>query len=113
MDREARTGAVADVKTVFKKHADKITVDTHLLRGLSEKADFMVRIHSREMAHNQNFLLDFLSTTFGKALHNTDTFNGITKSLNYVPSFIEELKEENFATAGQPLRSGGAYPQRC
>jgi len=93
MDREARAGAVAEVKTVFQKHADKITVDTYLLRGLSEKADFMIRIHSREMVHNQNFLLDFMSTTFGKTLSNTDTFNGMTKALNYVPSFPEDLKE--------------------
>lgn len=94
MDREAMAGAVAEVKTVFQKHADKITIDTYLLRGLSEKADFMIRIHSQEMVHNQNFLLDFMSTTFGKALYNTDTFNGIIKALNYVPSFPEELKSE-------------------
>ncbi|QPD04628.1 MAG: Chlorite dismutase [Candidatus Nitrospira kreftii] len=94
MDREARSGSVAEVKAVFQKHADKITVDTHLLRGLSEKSDFMIRIHSREMVYNQNFLLDFMSTTFGQTLHNTDTFNGITKALNYVPSFTEELKAE-------------------
>lgn len=94
MDREARAKAVTDVKTVIQKYADKITIDTHLLRGLSEKSDFMIRIHSREMIHNQNFLLDFMSTDFGKTLYNTDTFNGITKALNYVPSFPEELKAE-------------------
>ena len=46
------------------------------------------------MLDNQNFLLDFMGTTFGKGLKNTDTFNGITKALNYVPKFPEDLKAE-------------------
>ena len=94
LDKEARAGGVAEVKKVFQKHADKVTVDTHLLRGLSEKADFFVRVHSKEMLHNQNFLVDFMGTVFGKTLKTTDTFNGITKALNYVPSFPEDLKSE-------------------
>jgi len=67
MDKDARAGGVAEVKNVFQKHADKVTVDTHLLRGLSEKADFFLRVHSKEMLDNQNFLVDFMGTTFGKA----------------------------------------------
>lgn len=94
MDKEARAGGVAEVKKVFQKHADTLIVDTYLLRGLSEKADFFLRVHSKEMFHNQNFLVDFMGTTFGKALKNTDTFNGITKELNYVPKFPEDLKAE-------------------
>lgn len=94
MDRDARTKAVVDVKRLFQKHADAVIVDTYLLRGLSEKADFFIRIHSNEMIHNQNVLIDFMGTTMGKALTNTDTFNGITKALNYVPSFPDELKNE-------------------
>lgn len=94
MDRDARTKAVAEAKSVFQKYSEQMTIDTYLLRGLSEKADFFLRIHSKEMSHNQNVLIDFMGTTFGKALKNTDTFNGITKALNYVPSFPEELKTE-------------------
>ena len=93
-DKSARTSATAEVKSVFQKHGDKVTVDTYLLRGLSERADFFIRLHSREMAHNQNFLLDLMGTAFGKHLKNTDTFNGLTKKLNYVPKFPEELKTE-------------------
>ena len=44
------------------------------------------------MVHNQNFLLDLMGTTMGMDMKNTDTFNGITKTPNYVPSFPEELK---------------------
>ncbi len=94
MDHEARVKAASEMKKVFEKHADKLIVDTHLLRGLSERADVLVRIHSKEMVHNQNFLLDLMGTTMGMDMKNTDTFNGITKTLNYVPSFPEELKGE-------------------
>lgn len=94
IDREARTKAVAEAKSIVQKYSDQIIVDTYLLRGLSEKADFFMRIHAKEMIHNQNFLIDFMGTTMGKALKNTDTFNGITKALNYVPSFPEELKTD-------------------
>jgi chlorite dismutase len=94
MDHDVRTKAASEIKKVVEKHADKVTVDTHLLRGLSERADFLVRIHSKEMVHNQNFLLDFMATSMGKELKNTDTFNGITKGLNYVPGFPDDLKAE-------------------
>ncbi|MET0514786.1 MAG: chlorite dismutase family protein [Nitrospiraceae bacterium] len=94
MAHEARAKAVSEVKSVFEKYADKLTADTHLLRGLSERADVLVRIHSKDMINNQNFLVDLMSTALGKHLSNTDTFNGITKALNYVPSFPDDLKTE-------------------
>lgn len=93
-DQQAKAAAVEEVKRVFQTHADKISVDAHLVRGLSEKADFFLRVHSKELIENQNFLVDFMGTSFGKALKNTDTFNGITKALNYVPKFPEDLKTE-------------------
>ena len=93
LDKNARSSAAAEVKNVFQKHADKVATDTYLLRGLSEKADFFVRVHSTEILDNQNFLVDLMGTSLGKYLHNTNTFNGITKKLNYAPGFPEELKE--------------------
>ncbi|MEO7860155.1 MAG: chlorite dismutase family protein [Nitrospirales bacterium] len=92
MEKEARASSVADVKKVFEKHAEKVAVDTYLLRGLSERADFFLRVYSKEMLDNQNFLVDFMGTTFGKGLKNTDTFNGLTKALNYVPKVPGDLK---------------------
>ncbi len=68
MDKEAKAGSVADVKKVFQKHADKVAVDTYLLQGLSERADFFLRVHSKEMLDNQSFLVDLMGTTFGKGL---------------------------------------------
>lgn len=93
MDKAARTAAAAEVKAVFQKHGDNVITDTYLLRGLVEKADFFVRVHSTEMLHNQNFLVDLMGTALGKHLVNMHTFNGITKKVNYVPGFPDELKE--------------------
>jgi chlorite dismutase len=93
-DKAARSSATSELKSVFQKHADKVIADTYLLRGLSEKADVLLRLHAREMVHNQNFLVDVMGTALGKHLKNTDTFNGLTKKLNYVPSFPEDLKAE-------------------
>lgn len=92
LDKEVRVQAVAEIKAVFQKHAESVVTDIFLVRGLSEKADFFVRLHSTEMMNNQNFLIDLMSTALGKHLMNTDTFNGITKKANYVPTFPDDLK---------------------
>ena len=92
LDKGARGAAAAEVKAVFQKHGETVTTDTYLLRGLSEKADFFVRVHSTEMLNNQNFLVDLMGTILGRYLQNTNTFNGITKKLNYVPGFPEDLQ---------------------
>ncbi len=92
LEKAARTSAVSEVKAVFQKHADHVITDTYLLRGLSERADFFVRVHATEMLNNQNFLVDLMGTSLGKHLHNTHTFNGLTKPLNYVPGFPEDVK---------------------
>src|SRR5947208_290864 len=92
LDKAARSSAAAEVNAVFQKHAENVATDTYLLRGLSEKADFFVRVHSTEMLHNQNFLVDLMGTRLGKYLVNTYTFNGITKKANYVPSLPDDLK---------------------
>ncbi len=102
LDKAARGAAAAEVKAVFQKHGDNVTTDTYLLRGLSEKADFFVRVHSTEMINNQNILVDLMGTTLGKYLHNTQTFNGITKPLNYMPGFPEDLQKTVKTTAPDP-----------
>jgi chlorite dismutase len=92
LDKKVRGKSVAEVKGVFQKHVDNVTTDTYLLRGLMEKADFFVRVHSTEVLKNQNFLVDLMGTALGKHLVNTHTFNGITKAANYVPGFPDDLK---------------------
>lgn len=92
LDKAAKVSAASEFKAVFQKHSDQVITDTFMLRGLVEKADFFVRIHSPEILSNQNFLLDLMGTTLGKHLVNTYTFNGLTKPANYVPSLPEEMK---------------------
>lgn len=92
LDKAAREAGAAPVKAVFQKHADKLAADTYLLRGLSDGADFMIRLHAAEIGHNQELLLDLLATPFGRYLKNTAVLNGITKPANYVPRFSDELK---------------------
>src|SRR5947209_14358003 len=102
LDKATRSSAAAEVNAVLQKHAENVATDTYLLRGLSEKADFFLRVHSTEMLHNQNFLVDLMGTTLGKYLQNTQTFNGITKPLNYVPGFPEDLQKVVKTTAPDP-----------
>lgn len=92
LDKAAKVAAVSEVKAIFQKHSDALIADTYLLRGLVEKADVLVRIHSLEILTNQNFLIDFMGTALGQHLKNTYTFNGLTKALNYVPGMSEDLK---------------------
>ncbi|MGH7230891.1 MAG: chlorite dismutase family protein [Nitrospiraceae bacterium] len=92
IDKAARSTAASTVKEVFQKHAGKVAIDTYLTRGLSDRADFFLRLHSREMIDNQNVLLDLMATPMGRHLTNTTTLNGITQKVNYVPGFPEELK---------------------
>lgn len=94
IEHHARAAASADVKKILERYADRLTADVYLMRGLSERADILIRIHSKEMILNQNFLLDVMATNFGKHFLNIDTFNGITKALNYVPNFPGDLKAD-------------------
>jgi len=95
LDEMTKARAVEELKKVFKKHEDKVAVDTYLTRGLTEGADLFLRIHSYHLINNQNFLLDLRSTTMGKHLIQTDVFVGITKKLNYAdkdPGLLMRLK---------------------
>lgn len=92
LDKGTRDTAIAAVKEVVRKHGEHIAIDTYLVRGLSEHADVLFRIHSTDMIHNQTFLVDLMGTTFGMHLVNTSTFNGMTKKANYVPNFPDETK---------------------
>jgi len=92
LDKNAQAAAAVAVKDVVQKHNDTIAIDAYLMRGLSEHADLLFRLHANEMIQNQNFLVDLMATSFGKHLMNVSTFNGLTKKLNYVPAFSDEIK---------------------
>jgi chlorite dismutase len=92
LDKGTRDTAAAAVRDMVRKHGEHMVIDTYLLRGLSEHADVLVRMHASDMFQNQTFLVDLMGTTFGAHLINTSTFNGMTKKANYVPSFPDDTK---------------------
>lgn len=92
LDKAVRASTSESVKAVFAKHSDRVITDTYLVRGISEKADFMVRLHATDLIHNQNFLLDLMSSPLGKYLRNLQTYKGITKKPTYAALFPEDLK---------------------
>lgn len=101
LDSMTKQKAAQEVKDVFTAHQNRVAVDTYLTRGLSEKTDFFLRLHSYELINNQNFITDLMATTMGKYLTNIDTFVGITKALNYAtkPEMAEQLP---ILKAGKP-----------
>ncbi len=79
-----RKGAAAQVLAVVEKHKAKIIVDAYLTRGFEAKSDYLLRIHSYDMAATQAFLVDFRATRFGMNSDVTENLVGITKGLNYI-----------------------------
>lgn len=92
LDREARAKVGEEIKGVLSKHGEQVVADLYLLRGLSDRADVMLRLHSTELARHQQLVLDFMATSLGRYLKNVYTFHGITKPANYVPGFSDDLK---------------------
>src|SRR5437667_9169028 len=74
LDKSARGAAAAEVNAVFQKHAENVATDTYLLRGLSDRAEFFVRVHSAESLHNENSLVDQMVTKLGRYLQKPHTF---------------------------------------
>jgi chlorite dismutase len=92
LDRETRAKVGEEIKMTLSKHGEQVIVDLYLLRGLSDRADLMLRLHSTDLTRHQQLLLDVLATSLGRYLHNVYTFHGITKPANYVPGFSDDLK---------------------
>jgi len=79
-----RRQAAAEVAAVVNKHKDSIIVDGYLTRGFEEQSDYFLRVHSRDMAATQAFLVDFRTTRFGRHSDVTENLIGITRELNYI-----------------------------
>jgi chlorite dismutase len=99
----AKEATANAVREVFKKHADRVAADSYLSRGLADRADFFVRLHAAELAHNQALLVDLLATPMGRHLNMIGSFIGLTKKTNYVPGLPEEMK----TTLKTPADVGG------
>jgi len=82
------------LKGVVEQHREKLAIDLYLLRGLSDHADILFRVHAGEMRDIQRFLVDLQGSAFGKQLKVSGIMHGLTKKANYVPGFPDEIKAE-------------------
>jgi len=93
-DQLARIAQLTTLKGVVEQYREKLAIDVYLLRGLSDHADVLFRIHAAELRETQQFLLDLQGSSFGKHLIDSTVFSGLTKKLNYVPGMPDSLKAE-------------------
>jgi chlorite dismutase len=89
-----RIALLTVLKGVVEQHREKIAIDLYLLRGLSDQADILFRVHANEMRDIQKFLVDLQGSAFGRQLNVAGIKHGLTKKANYVPAFPEELKTD-------------------
>jgi chlorite dismutase len=93
-DQPTRIAHLTVLKGVVEQHREKLAIDLYLLRGLSDHADLLFRVHATELRDTQKFLVDLQASPFGKHLQTTVVLHGLTKKANYVPGFPENLKTE-------------------
>jgi chlorite dismutase len=94
LEQAARIGHLTTLKGVIEQHREKLAIDTYLLKGLSEHADILVRVHATELKDTQQFLVDLQNSQFGKYLTNVALLHGLTKKANYVPGFPDQMKSD-------------------
>ncbi|MCC6140682.1 MAG: chlorite dismutase family protein [Nitrospira sp.] len=94
LEQSLRISQLTAMKGVVEQHREKLAIDTYLLRGLSDHADVLLRVHGTELKDAQQFLLDLQNSAFGKYLTSVVLFNGLTKKPNYVPGFSDQLKAD-------------------
>lgn len=101
LDPSIRIVRLATLKGVVEQHREHVAIDLYLLRGLSDQADLLFRIHASELRETQAFLLDLKSSQFGKSLKTVSVMHGLTKKPNYVPGFPDQMKME-LKTSSEP-----------
>lgn len=98
LDKGTRAAAVSAAKEALQRHSADAAIDTVLLRGLSDHADVLLRVHAMELQTNQQIILDLLASPLGRHLTPVYVFNGLTKKANYAPAFPDEIKTALKAT---------------
>lgn len=94
LEPSTRIARLATLKGVVEQHRENVAIDVYLLRGLSDQADMLFRIHAMELRDAQEFLLDLQSSQFGKHLTGIKVMQGLTKKPNYVPEFLAQLRTD-------------------
>lgn len=100
-DGATRISLLSVLKGVVEQHREKIAIDLYLLRGLSDHADILFRVHANELRDIQKFLLDLQTSTFGRHLKVAGIMHGLTRKANYVPGFPDDMKAD-LKTASEP-----------
>lgn len=93
LNGEARVIAVSEVKGLIEQFSQKVVIESYLLRGLSDHADLMFRVHAHALSDTQQFLTSLLGTRLGRHLVATSYFHGLTKQALYAPAFPESMKK--------------------
>jgi len=93
-DQATRIAHLTVLKGVVEQHREKVAIDLYLMRGLSDHADIMFRIHAVELRDTQRFLVDLQNSLFGKHLKTAGLMHGLTKKANYVPGFPDQMKAD-------------------
>jgi chlorite dismutase len=94
LEQPARIAHLTFFKGVIEQYREKLAIDLYLLRGLSEHADILVRVHATDLKDTQQFLVDLQNSLFGRYLTSVVLLHGLTKKPNYVPAFSEQLKTD-------------------
>ena len=112
-DQSMRIAQLATLKGVVEQHREKLAIDTYLLRGLSDRADVLFRIHATEPRETQQFLLDLQGSPFGKHLNTAGMMHGLTKKANYVPGMPDNQgrAEGSQRARSQTLRDRDPDPE--
>ncbi len=93
-DQATRIAHVTVLRAVVEQHRQKVAIDLYLMRGLSDHADVMFRIHAADLRETQKFLVDLQNSLFGKHLKTAGIMHGLTKKANYVPGFPDQMKAD-------------------
>lgn len=93
-DAPTRIAHLTALKGVVEQHREKIAIDLYLLRGLSDYADILFRVHATELRDSQKFLIDLHASPMGRYLKKAGILNGMSKKAIYVPGFPDEIKAE-------------------
>jgi len=93
-DQATRIAHLTVLKGVVEQHREKVAIDLYLMRGLSDHADVMFRVHATELRDTQKFLVDLQNSLFGKHLKTSGIMHGLTKKANYVPGFPDQMKSD-------------------
>lgn len=93
-NQPTRLAHLTVMKGVVEQHREKVAIDLYLLRGLSDHADLLFRVHATELRDTQKFLVDLRASLFGTHLKPAVILHGLTKKANYVPGFSDQMKAD-------------------